>query len=70
MNKTIILPADFFKQIAKAVESALYGTSYFGEDDSVGCRVCCGVASYEDHALNCELHNAHLEIQKQLVQIL
>lgn len=54
---------ELIQRLLVALQDALGGTSYFGEDDSVGTRVCCGVASYKNHDKTCELHNVYVELR-------
>ena len=57
------IPDPLFKNTLMAIEEALRGTSYFGEDDSVGTRVCCERASYEKHDSTCELYNVYMALR-------
>jgi hypothetical protein len=49
--------------------------TYLNEDDSIGCKVCCGVVSYHPHSSDCKtmksianLHKAIAEAEKESVQ--
>jgi hypothetical protein len=49
--------------------------TYQNEDDSIGCKVCCGVVSYRPHSLDCKtmksithLRKAIAEAEKESVQ--
>lgn len=39
--------------VAEEHFGVLDGTKHDGEDDEVGCRICCGVVSYREHAHDC-----------------
>lgn len=42
------------KDVADEHFGAVAAIRYFGEDDEIGERVCCGVLSYEPHAADCQ----------------
>lgn len=49
---TTTVVAALLKICADAVEDD-GGTSYNGEEDEIGTRVCCGVLTYEPHVSDC-----------------
>ena len=51
--------------LVEAAENLLGATTYDGETDEIGRRVCCGELSYKPHEKHCSLNNALAALNKE-----